>query len=106
MDELSEEDKLTVARARKIQKFLSQPFQVAEVFTGHAVNWSPWNRPFLDSQKSFLENTITYLRSPFTWLETSQRSLKGRTIDKRGQRGQRLNHSKQQYTLKQAMLCI
>jgi len=34
MDELSEEDKLTVARARKIQKFLSQPFQVAEVFTG------------------------------------------------------------------------
>merc|ERR1711950_107411 len=36
MDELSEEDKLTVARARKIQRFLSQPFQVAEVFTGHA----------------------------------------------------------------------
>ena len=35
MDELSEDDKLTVSRARKIQKFLSQPFQVAEVFTGH-----------------------------------------------------------------------
>lgn len=35
MDELSEGDKLTVSRARKIQKFLSQPFQVAEVFTGH-----------------------------------------------------------------------
>ena len=34
MDELSEEDKLTVARARKIQKFLSQPFDVAKVFTG------------------------------------------------------------------------
>jgi len=34
MDELSEEDKLTVSRARKIQRFLSQPFQVAEVFTG------------------------------------------------------------------------
>ncbi|MDO8559089.1 MAG: F0F1 ATP synthase subunit beta [bacterium] len=34
MEELSEEDKLTVARARKIQKFLSQPFCVAEVFTG------------------------------------------------------------------------
>ncbi|MBV7257705.1 F0F1 ATP synthase subunit beta [Pacificimonas sp. WHA3] len=33
MDELSEEDKLTVARARKLQKFLSQPFHVAEVFT-------------------------------------------------------------------------
>ena len=34
MDELSEEDKLTVTRARKIQRFLSQPFHVAEVFTG------------------------------------------------------------------------
>ena len=34
MDELSEEDKLIVARARKIQRFLSQPFFVAEVFTG------------------------------------------------------------------------
>lgn len=35
MEELSEEDKLTVSRARKIQKFLSQPFHVAEVFTGN-----------------------------------------------------------------------
>nr|QOT13910.1 ATP synthase CF1 beta subunit [Cosmarium regnellii] len=34
MDELSEEDKLTVSRARKIQRFLSQPFHVAEIFTG------------------------------------------------------------------------
>ena len=34
MDELSEDDKLTVARARKIEKFLSQPFFVAEIFTG------------------------------------------------------------------------
>ncbi len=34
MDELSEEDKLAVARARKIERFLSQPFFVAEVFTG------------------------------------------------------------------------
>ena len=34
MDELSEEDKMIVARARKIQRFLSQPFHVAEVFTG------------------------------------------------------------------------
>jgi F-type H+/Na+-transporting ATPase subunit beta len=34
MDELSEEDKLVVARARKIQRLLSQPFHVAEVFTG------------------------------------------------------------------------
>ncbi len=34
MDELSEEDKLTVARARKIERFMSQPFHVAEAFTG------------------------------------------------------------------------
>ena len=34
MDELSEEDRQTVSRARKIQRFLSQPFFVAEVFTG------------------------------------------------------------------------
>ena len=36
MDELSDEDKLLVSRARKIQKFLSQPFFVAEQFTGSA----------------------------------------------------------------------
>ena len=35
MDELSAEDKLTVLRARKVQRFLSQPFSVAQVFTGH-----------------------------------------------------------------------
>jgi F-type H+-transporting ATPase subunit beta len=35
IDELSDEDKLTVSRARKIQQFLSQPFHVAEQFTGH-----------------------------------------------------------------------
>jgi F-type H+-transporting ATPase subunit beta len=34
MDELAEEDQLTVTRARKVQRFLSQPFHVAEVFTG------------------------------------------------------------------------
>ena len=49
MDELSEEDKLTVGRARKIQRFLSQPFFVAEVFTG-----SPGKLVSLDSTiKSF-----------------------------------------------------
>src|ERR671915_1338651 len=41
MDELSEEDKLTVARARKIQRFLSQPFFVAEVFTGSSGKYVP-----------------------------------------------------------------
>jgi len=41
MDELSEEDKLTVARARKMQRFLSQPFHVAEAFTGRAGVYVP-----------------------------------------------------------------
>jgi len=41
MDELSEDDKLTVVRARKIQRFLSQPFFVAEVFTGSAGKYVP-----------------------------------------------------------------
>lgn len=41
MDELSEEDKLTVSRARKVQRFLSQPFHVAENFTGQAGVYVP-----------------------------------------------------------------
>ena len=41
MDELSDEDKLTVSRARKIQRFLSQPFSVAEAFTGMAGKYVP-----------------------------------------------------------------
>ena len=41
MDELSDEDKLTVARARRIQRFLSQPFHVAEVFTGTKGRYVP-----------------------------------------------------------------
>jgi F-type H+-transporting ATPase subunit beta len=41
MDELSEEDKLTVNRARKVQRFLSQPFHVAEQFTGMAGKYVP-----------------------------------------------------------------
>ncbi|MDR1797063.1 MAG: F0F1 ATP synthase subunit beta, partial [Clostridiales Family XIII bacterium] len=41
MDELSDEDKLIVGRARKIQRFLSQPFSVAEAFTGMAGKYLP-----------------------------------------------------------------
>ncbi len=41
MDELSEVDKLTVTRARKIQRFLSQPFFVAEIFTGTPGRYVP-----------------------------------------------------------------
>ncbi len=41
MDELSEEDKLVVSRARKVQRFLSQPFSVAEQFTGMPGKYVP-----------------------------------------------------------------
>ncbi len=51
MDELSEEDKLTVARARKIQRFLSQPFDVAKVFTGS------------DGKQVSLEETISSFKA-------------------------------------------
>ncbi|MBO4800085.1 MAG: F0F1 ATP synthase subunit beta, partial [Lachnospiraceae bacterium] len=43
MDELSEDDKIVVARARKIQRFLSQPFSVAEQFTGYPGKYVPIN---------------------------------------------------------------
>jgi len=49
IDELSEEDKLAVARARKIQNFLSQPFHVAEVFTGFPGKYVP----LADTVRSF-----------------------------------------------------
>ena len=51
MDELSEEDKLTVSRARKIQRFLSQPFSVAEQFTGMQGKYVP----LADTIRSFKE---------------------------------------------------
>jgi F-type H+-transporting ATPase subunit beta len=51
MDELSDEDKLTVSRARKIQRFLSQPFQVAEAFTGRPGKYVPLK----DTIKGFKE---------------------------------------------------
>ena len=51
MDELSPDDKIAVFRARKIQRFLSQPFSVAEVFTGHAGK----QVPVTDTVKGFKE---------------------------------------------------
>ena len=52
MEELSEEDKLTVARARKIQRFLSQPFFVAEVFTGSPGKYVPLKENFARLQRN------------------------------------------------------
>ncbi|MGB0852324.1 MAG: F0F1 ATP synthase subunit beta [Pikeienuella sp.] len=60
MDELSEEDKLSVARARKIQRFLSQPFDVAQVFTGSPGVQVPLEKT-IDSFKRVVEGEFDHL---------------------------------------------
>ncbi len=60
MDELSDEDKLTVMRARKIQRFLSQPFHVAEVFTGSPGKYVPL-RDTIAGFKAILSGEYDYL---------------------------------------------
>ncbi len=79
MDELSEQDKLTVARARKIERFLSQPFHVAEVFTG-----SPGKLVKLsDTIKSFkglVEGQYDHLpKPPSTWSAPSRKRSRRRS---------------------------
>ena len=67
MEELSDEDKLTVARARKIQRFLSQPFFVAEVFTGSPGKYVPLSetlrgfREILDGKHDDLPEQAFYM---------------------------------------------
>ena len=60
MDELSEDDKLTVARARKIERFLSQPFSVADVFTGTPGKYVPLKEPYdnLPEQAFYMVGSI------------------------------------------------
>jgi F-type H+-transporting ATPase subunit beta len=69
MDELSEEDKLTVARARKIERFLSQPFFVAEVFTGSPGKLVAAGRHHQGLQGScrVTASTTTCRKRPSTW---------------------------------------
>ncbi len=70
IDELSEEDKLTVARARKIQRFLSQPFFVAEAFTGRSgkyvklVDTIQGFKRIIDGQLDHLPEQAFYLTGP------------------------------------------
>jgi hypothetical protein len=63
MDELSEEDKLTVYRARKAQKFLSQPFTVGESFTGLRGKFVPL-QDTVDSFKNLLEGKLDHIPEP------------------------------------------
>jgi F0F1-type ATP synthase beta subunit len=78
MDELSEEDKLSVARARKIERFLSQPFFVAEIFTG--APGSSWRSktPSRASRAWSKANTTICRSPPSTWSAPSRRRLKRR----------------------------
>jgi hypothetical protein len=68
LDELSEEDKLTVARARKAQKFLSQPFFVAEIFTGRSGKFVELEQTIqdfgdlLDGKYDYLPETAFYMQ--------------------------------------------
>jgi F-type H+-transporting ATPase subunit beta len=67
IDELSEEDKLIVARARKIERFLSQPMFVAETFTGREGQYVPLNetvrgfREILDGKHDDLPEQVFYM---------------------------------------------
>ena len=60
MDELSDEDKVIVARARKLERFLSQPFHVAEQFTGQAGIYVPVNQT-VDSFADVLEGKYDHM---------------------------------------------
>ncbi len=62
MEELSDEDKVTVARARKIQRFLSQPFFVAEQFTGTPGKYVKLSDT-IKGFKAILEGNMTTLRN-------------------------------------------
>ncbi|KAH0849794.1 LOW QUALITY PROTEIN: hypothetical protein HID58_096086, partial [Brassica napus] len=66
LDELSEEDRLTVARARKIERFLSQPFFVAEVFTGSPGKYVGLAETIRGFNLILSENLILFLNRPFT----------------------------------------
>ncbi|MGE9291335.1 MAG: F0F1 ATP synthase subunit beta, partial [Puniceicoccales bacterium] len=81
IDELSEEDKKSVFRARKIQKYLSQPFHVAEVFTGFAGKYVPVSetirgfRMILDGELDHLsENDFAYKGSIDEVLESVEKA--------------------------------
>ena len=74
MDELSEEDKLTVNRARKLQRFLSQPFHVAEVFTGIPGKFvADRGHGAARSRRSSTANMTISPKPPSTWSAASRK---------------------------------
>ncbi len=82
MDELSEEDKLTVARARKISRFLSQPFHVAEQFTGMSGKYVPL-KDTIESFKALLNGDVDHLpEQAFAYVGTIEEAIeKAKTME-------------------------
>merc|ERR1712118_506505 len=78
MDELSEEDKLTVARARKVQRFMSQPFFVAEIFTGTAGKFVEMETTIMTSRRCWQALLTICPRTPSSWSVGSRVSRKRR----------------------------
>lgn len=82
MEELSEEDKVTVARARKIQRFLSQPFFVGEQFTGTPGQYVPLKetirgfKEILEGKHDNLPENAFYMVGTMTWLSRKRRRSK------------------------------
>ena len=76
MEELSEEDKTTVYRARKIQRFLSQPFHVAETLPEFLVNMYRWKRQSKVSKKSLTVRWMSIRNGHFSMSEPLMMSLK------------------------------
>merc|ERR1712205_50861 len=74
MDELSEDDKLTVARARKVSKFLSKPFSVAEIFTGFAGKFVPLETAIKDFGEVLNGDYDDLPGPPSTWSAASTTS--------------------------------
>ena len=68
VDELSDEDKLTVARARKLQRFFSQPFTVAQVFTGLEGKYVPV-KDTIRGFKEILEGKYDHIREDFFYMK-------------------------------------
>ena len=80
MDELSVEDKQVVARARKIQRFLSQPFSVAEVFTGQSGKYVSL-KDTIRAFKMIVDGEMDdILNRPSTWLAALTRCGKAKTV--------------------------
>ena len=85
MEELSDEDKLTVSRARKIQRFLSQPFAVAEVFTGSPGKYVPLKET-IRGFKEILEGKHDELPEAAFYMvgDISEAIEKGKKLQKEG----------------------